>query len=121
MDRHFKAVQSGVRDDARLKGHVRLLSVSLDSSHDTPRVLAGHAARVGADPAVWQFLTGPRETVRRFGAQFGLATPGDDQESAEIVHNLRTAVIDREGRLSTILNGGEWTPSQLLDELRKAY
>jgi cytochrome oxidase Cu insertion factor (SCO1/SenC/PrrC family) len=84
-------------------------------------VLAKHAAVLQADPAIWRFATGPRETVRRFGAQFGVSTPDGAPGPAEIVHNLRTAVIDREGRLAVVLNGSEWTPADLIEALRKAY
>ncbi len=37
---------------------VRLATISFDPEHDTPAVLAGYARSVGADPAVWRFLTG---------------------------------------------------------------
>jgi protein SCO1 len=121
MDRHFKAVQDRVGSDAQLKGQVRLLSVTLDPAYDTPAVLAKHAARLGADPAVWRFVTGPKERVRRFGGQFGVSTPGGEQDEIEIAHNLRTVVIDRQGRLRATLNGNEWTPPQLVDQLRNAY
>jgi hypothetical protein len=38
----------------------------------------------------------------------------------EIIHNLRTAVIDRHGRLVKVLHGSDWTPDQLLKEIRAA-
>ena len=121
MDRHFKAVQDRVRADDRLRGRVRLLSVTIDSTYDTPPVLARHAAALQADPAIWRFATGPPETVHRFGAQFGVSTPDGAREPADIVHNLRTAVIDREGRLAIVLNGSQWTPTDLIEALRNAY
>ncbi|MCL4264304.1 MAG: SCO family protein [Anaerolineae bacterium] len=37
---------------------VRLVTISLDPENDTPEQLAVYAALVGADPAVWQFVTG---------------------------------------------------------------
>jgi protein SCO1/2 len=118
MDRQFKAVQDLVRKDAGLNGHVRLLSVSFDPEHDTPEVLAGHAAALGANPDVWRFVTGTPADVDRFGAQFGISVMRDDPR--EIVHNLRTAVIDGERRLVAVFNGGDWTPAELVKELRSA-
>jgi protein SCO1/2 len=120
MDRHFKAVQDLVRSDDTLSGHVRLLSVSFDPDYDTPAVLSAHAARVGADPAVWSFLTGAPQEIQEFATQFGVSILPRRADSLEIVHNLRTAVIDAEGRLVTILSRNEWTPPDLLTELRKA-
>ena len=73
MDRHFRAVQEQVRDDADLRGGVQLLSVSFDPERDQPAVLAKHAATLRADPEVWRFLTGDREDVDAFATQFGVS------------------------------------------------
>lgn len=119
MDRHFRDVQGEIVRDAALRERARLLSVSFDPEHDTPAVLAAHAARVTADPAYWTMLTGEREEVVRFASSLGVSIvrkAGDP----EIVHNLRTAVIDSQGRLLTILSGNEWQPSELLTHLRNA-
>jgi protein SCO1/2 len=120
MDRHFKAVQDAVRADAALAGRVQLLSVSFDPDHDTPAVLASHAGRLQADPDIWRFLTGPREEVEQLAKQFGVSVIREGADPSEIVHNLRTAVIDPGGRLSTVLNGSEWTPAELVAALKAA-
>jgi protein SCO1/2 len=117
MDRHFRTVQDEIKADSRLKGSAKLLSVSFDPDHDTPEVLSRHAARLGADPAVWSFLTGTPGELKTFAGQFGVSIL-PDETGAEIVHNLRTAVIDPAGRLVTILNGNQWTPPQLVEEMR---
>jgi cytochrome oxidase Cu insertion factor (SCO1/SenC/PrrC family) len=44
----------------------------------------------------------------------------DEQPMQEIIHNLRTAVIDADGRLVTVLNGRDWTPEELVDRIRAA-
>jgi hypothetical protein len=38
----------------------------------------------------------------------------------DITHNLRTAVIDAEGRLVTMHNGNTWTPAELVADLTAA-
>ncbi len=120
MDRKFKSVQEQVRADAALSGRVRLLSVSVDPDHDTPATLARHAARLEADPAIWRFLTGARADVETFASQFGVSVMREDPGTTEIVHNLRTAVIDAQGRLGAVLNGSDWTDADLVSELRSA-
>jgi protein SCO1 len=117
MDRQFKAVQDAVKKDSALNGHVRLLSITLDPRYDTPEILAKHAKALGADPSVWHFLTGTVDDVERFGSQFGVSVT---RNGSDLVHNLRTAVIDSEGRLVTVLNGSEWSTSDLVTELRNA-
>jgi len=121
LDRHFKTVQTQVHQDSRLRDRVQLLSVSFDPEHDSPEILAGRAAALGADPAAWHFLTGDREVVESFAAQFGVSVVRDTSTPDEIVHNLKTAIIDGEGTLVTTLSGSEWTPADLIAELRRAH
>jgi cytochrome oxidase Cu insertion factor (SCO1/SenC/PrrC family) len=66
---------------------------------------------------VWSFLTGERDTIDRFASQFGVSTIREGG-SAEIVHNLRTALISADGRLVKVFTGSEWTPDELLASLR---
>ena len=120
IDRHFADVQAQVRSSSELQGRVHLVSVTLDPEYDTPAVLLRHAGQLKADPAVWSLLTGSREQVERFASQFGVSVTREKSQPSEVVHNLRTAVIDGNGRLVTILNGGEWQPSVLIAEIRNA-
>ena len=119
MDRRFAAVQKAITNDPALRASVHLLSVSFDPEYDTPEILRKHAALRGADPAVWSYVTAPRDEVDRFAARFGMSivrgpTPAD------FTHTLRTAVIDREGRLAALHTGNEWTPDDLLRDIRNA-
>ncbi|MBA2303819.1 MAG: SCO family protein [Acidobacteria bacterium] len=120
MDRHFAAVQRAVRTATDLADRVHLLSVSFDPDFDTPAVLKRHAERAGANPASWSYLTGQREGLDKFAAAFGVTILREEGKMDEIIHNLRTAVIDRNGRLVTVLNGNDWQPEQLIAELRAA-
>jgi len=117
MDRHFATIQKGILGDESLRGKARLVSISFDPDYDTPAVLAAHAARYGADPAVWTMLTGDRVTVDRFAARFGVGVIRQTGEW-EITHNLRTILIGADGRIVKIYSGNEWTPSAALADLR---
>ena len=116
MDRRFKAVQDAIKGGRTARG-IRLLSVSFDPDHDTPAALRAHAARLGADPAIWTFATAPRDKVDAFGARLGLDVIRDARNPIDITHNLRTAVIDRQGRLVTVLNGNGWSVEDALTAL----
>ena len=120
MDRNFAAAQQLLAADPQLAGRVQLLSVSFDPAYDTPEILRAHAQRVGADPARWSFVTGTTEAIDPFAAAFGVAVMRDDKPMQEILHNLRTAVISKDGRLVTILNGNEWKAEELVAAIREA-
>jgi hypothetical protein len=38
-----------------------------------------------------------------------------------ITHNLRTAIIGSDGRVSAMLTGNEWTSAELIDAMRRAH
>jgi protein SCO1/2 len=120
IDRQFAAVQEMLRQDRDLNGRVRLLSVSFDPAHDRPDVLRRHADAVGADPRVWSFLTGDAEEVRRFASRFGVSVLREGATPGEIIHNLRTSVLDPAGRLVAAHGGSDWQPADLVAALRKA-
>ena len=120
MDRNFAAVQRTLISDRSLAERVHLLSVSFDPDHDTPKVLQEHAQHLGSDPEIWTWLTGDRDVVEKFALAFGVSTIRDGKAPQEIVHNLRTAVIDPSGKITSILTGNDWTPETLLATLRDA-
>jgi protein SCO1/2 len=120
MDRRFGEVQRIVAGDAGLRGKVHLFSVTFDPDHDTPAVLAVHAKKAGADAAIWSFLTGDRAGVTAFAAHFGVTVAAGPEGTKEIMHNLRTAVVDANGRVSTVLSGNDWTADALVAALRSA-
>lgn len=119
MDAHFGRVQAAVKRDPDLRRSVRLLSVSFDPDHDTPDVLTAHAARVGADPALWRYATAPRDAVDAFGARFGLSVIRDGADGSGITHNLRTILVGRDGTLAKTYNGGDWSPADVVADLER--
>ena len=119
MDKHFAAIQKTIASTPAL-ADVRLLTVTLDPEFDKPAILKAYARRRDADPAVWTFLTGEPAEVNQFTTQFGLYVEHNPQNAIDITHNLRTAVIDPEGRLITVHSGNSWTPAELVADLTAA-
>jgi protein SCO1/2 len=117
MDRQFAAVQKTIADDSGLRD-VRLATVTLDPEFDTPAVLSRHAEQLKADPAVWTFLTGEPGAVTKFALQFGIFTERDLGTGANLTHNLRTAVVDADGRIVNVHSGRDWTPADLVADLK---
>ena len=118
MDRQFAAIQKKLKEDAALSGRVHLVSVSFDPATDTPPVLKAHAAKLDADPATWTFLTGERDAVDRFAARFGVSVARALNDQGDITHNLRTAIVGADGRLVKVYTGNEWTPEQIVADLK---
>ncbi len=118
MNRNFASIQGSLAADAGLAGRLQLVSVSFDPEHDTPAVLAEFAAAHDTDPAVWTWLTGDRITTDRLAAKFGVSVIRGDASATEVVHNLRTTLVDAEGRVVKIYSGSEWTTDAVLADVR---
>jgi protein SCO1/2 len=81
-------------------------------------VLKAHAGTLGADPAVWRFATAEEAIVDRLAARFGINVIRE--QNGTITHNLRTAVIDRSGKVTAMLDNNAWTAADLVRELKGA-
>jgi len=85
----------------QLPPQIQLVSFSVDPAHDTPEVLRDYAARNGADPNRWWFLTGDRNAifaVSKSGFKLALDdSMGTEQEP--ITHSTRFALVDRSGQI----------------------
>src|SRR5262249_45197921 len=78
---------------------VRLVSISVDPTHDTPEVLTTYADRYHAGPN-WLFLTGARDAIASllrdgFRVAFSDAGPA----ASPITHSNRFVLVDRQRRV----------------------
>jgi protein SCO1/2 len=90
-----------------LPADVRLVSFSVDPTHDTPEVLRAYATRAGARDG-WLFLTGPRDAVATLLREgFRVAYADDGPPTAPITHSDRFVLVDRELRIRGYYHGGE--------------
>ncbi len=72
--------------------NIRFLAITVDPEHDSPEVLTEYAARFGADPDQWLFLTGDLNHIRRVGAEMYFL-PVDKQ-----LHTERFILMDEHGK-----------------------
>jgi protein SCO1 len=117
MDRNFAVVQKVLKTEPALK-RAHLVSISFDPSTDTPAVLEKHAIELKADPARWTFLTGDRAEIDRFASRFGMAIARAPTDPSNITHNLRTAIVDADGKLVKVYSGNDWKPDQVIADLK---
>ncbi|MEQ1728139.1 MAG: SCO family protein [Vicinamibacterales bacterium] len=117
MDRNFQKMQATLKENGNIL-RTRLLSVSFDPAVDTPAVMKTHAASLSADSRIWSFVTGDRDEIDKWASGFGVSISRATNDPRDITHNLRTAIIDRQGNLVQVYNGNEWTPEQVLADVR---
>jgi protein SCO1 len=82
------------------KSDVHLASFSVDPEKDTPQVLRGYAEKLQADPARWDFLTGPKSAIYKLSHDgFKLAVSDGSDERGIPVHSTRMVLVDRHGQI----------------------
>jgi cytochrome oxidase Cu insertion factor (SCO1/SenC/PrrC family) len=82
------------------KTDVHLVSFSVDPEKDTPKVLHGYADKLQADPARWDFLTGPKSAIYKLSHDgFKLAVSDGGEEQRIPVHSTRMVLVDRHDQI----------------------
>jgi cytochrome oxidase Cu insertion factor (SCO1/SenC/PrrC family) len=87
---------------------VRFVTFTVDPSRDTPDELTKYAAKYGADPERWLFLTGPEPTIHALMKErFKLAVGRKEDAKAgdEFDHSTRLSVVDKKGVIRATFAG----------------
>jgi protein SCO1/2 len=122
ITRNFAGIEQRLAADPKLYARTHLLSVSFDPEHDTPERLRAYAAgymRTGdrAAFAHWEFAVAGRPALNEMAKYFDLATTAEADES--ITHTLSTTLIGPDGRVARFYPGNEWTPEEVVADLRQ--
>lgn len=86
----------------RAGSSARLVSFSVDPDNDTPVVLAEYAARAGADPSRWSFVTGPVDSVKAAvvgGFKIALEKLPKGANDYDVTHGDWFVLVDSTGKL----------------------
>jgi protein SCO1/2 len=118
MMKNFAQIHAALRRDPHSYPRTQLVGVSLDPEYDTAEVLRKYGAAYTSDSGFesWEFASGAPERVQELAKFFGL---NYWSEGGQIVHSLRTALVDPEGKLVEVYPGNDWRPADVLDELRE--
>jgi protein SCO1/2 len=102
---------------------LQMLSISIDPEFDNPKVLKDYGKRYAGsvDPNLkhWTFATAKPAEIRKSAEYFGLSY---QTQSGQIVHDLRTALLDADGKVAEFYTGNQWTPAEIaarMAELQK--
>ena len=111
ITRKFGAVRSFLGD-----GPFRLIEVTIDPQHDTPRALAAYAREYGIAAPQWRVLTGEPGAIDDFDRSMGIHSIASDPDT--ILHDERIVLVTPDGAVAEMIEGSSWTPADLAAELR---
>ena len=121
MSSNFAQIYKQLNTDPSL-ARVRLLSISFDPEHDTPKVLREYAfSAAHTREAVlfdrWEFAVPHPADLPKIADFFGLVYK---PEGGMITHNLSTTVIGPDGKVVQWYHGGDWQVSDLIKDATSA-
>jgi protein SCO1/2 len=122
MSRNFAEINKALEKDPKLYAKTHLLSVSFDPNYDTPQVLRSYGGAYTGNYTKetfghWDFAAPTEQDLPKVLQFFDVgATPEKD---GTITHSLSTVVIGPDGKIYKRYPGNEWTPEQMLEDVRK--
>jgi protein SCO1/2 len=118
MNRDFSEARKLILATANAPANWQLLSISFDPGFDTPEMLTGYANFYrGEDTNRWLFAVASTNTLAEIAPRLDLMVM---RNSMGVTHNLRTVVLDPQGRIFRQFDGNQWTPQELADAIVRA-
>jgi len=122
VTRNFSTLEKQLAASPALYAKTHLLSISFDPDHDTPERLRAYGASYIVSDAKSAFthweLAAPEKPVLAEMAKFfdlGMTSEAD----STITHTLSTTLIGPDGKVARFYPGNEWTPEQVLGDLKQ--
>ena len=119
---NFAEIYKKLSSDPQL-ADTRLLTISFDPEHDTPKILRQYGFSVAHthDTALfhrWEFAAPKANDLPKIADFFALTVK---PEGGMITHNLSTAVIGPDGKIINWYHGGDWQVSDLIKDAAGAH
>lgn len=118
MNRQFAKARASLRSEQPAVTNWQFISISFDPEFDQPSVLANYARNYReGDADRWVFTAASENVLRQLAPLCDLTM---NRENGTISHNLRTVVIDTEGKVFRQLDGNSWNDKQLAEAITEA-
>lgn len=116
MMRNFHKVEERLKSDPDAPEEWKLLTISFDSWNDSPEIMKAYGEAFGRDSNNWSLLsTDSCCTIYDISGNVGLKFADQD---GSFIHNLRTVVLDKEGKIVRIFTDESWKIEDLISEIK---
>jgi protein SCO1 len=118
MNKNLLQARKILAEDTNAPANWEILSISFDSSFDTPQILTGYANFYrGTNTDRWLFAVAATNTLASLAPKVDLNVW---RENGTLSHNLRTVVLDGGRKIFRQFDGNDWTPQDLANAIRDA-
>jgi protein SCO1/2 len=115
-----------IQQDLKGVAGVRLVTLTTDPDHDTPKVLRKYSEKFGADPNRWWFLTGTKKEIAGLARDSLKLTaieksPGERDTDVDLfIHSTIFVVVDKHGRMRATFETDEPdSKEKILDTVKR--
>ncbi|MCG8600132.1 MAG: SCO family protein [Verrucomicrobiales bacterium] len=119
MMNQFAGVREKLDEDPEAPEPYRLLTVSFDHENDNPEIMKTWGSAFGHEAGQpWSLLSTPdAEVIDQISSNVGLRF---GEANGTIQHNLRTLVLDGDGKIQSLYTDETWTIDELIADLKAA-
>lgn len=118
MGRQFESARQSLQENSGGMTNFQFLSISFDPEFDRPPVLARYANSYRhGDASHWLFAVASEAVLKQLAPLCDLHLA---KENGSISHNLRTVVLDPQGKVVCQFDGNSWTGEHLAEAMRLA-
>ena len=113
MNRQFSEARAQLARRTDAPTNWQFLCISFDPGFDTPAVLTAYARTFrGEDTGRWLFAAASPEALADWAPRLDLKV---ERDGGSFAHNLRTVVLDPDGRIARQFDGNRWTADELAE------
>jgi protein SCO1/2 len=118
MNNYFGETRKILSSDSNGPTNWQFLSISFDQKYDTPKVLRNYAGVYrGDDTNRWLFASASSNVLVDAAMHLELMVM---RQGNSFAHNVRTVVLDPQGRYFKEFDDNQWTPQELADAITQA-
>ena len=123
VTRNFAALEKQLAANRALYAKTHLICISFDPEHDMPeRLRAYGVSYIGSDArsafAHWEFAVPEKSVLAEMAIFFDLGMT--NEADSTITHTLSTTLIGPDGKVVRFYPGNEWTPEQVLADVKQS-
>jgi len=104
-----------------LKRDFGIVSITVNPENDTPEKLKDYAKMVHADPEIWNFLTGNKDSIYKLALNGFLVNAMEDTSKVipDFIHSEKIILLDKQRRIRGYYDGTSTAEiNRLIDEVR---
>lgn len=115
MNEQVGRVQAAFKDNK----DIQIISFTVDPEADSVQALAAYGEKMKADPAIWHFLTGNKESIYTIAREGYLVPAAEGKTAGDFFHSQDLILIDKQKRIRGVYDGIDAAEvDTLIDEIK---